>query len=94
MSFLLDTNAVIAVLTGRAPAVRDRLRREMTAAASISTSSIVLFELWYGVARSQHRAQNTERLRTFLAGNVSILEFTEEDAAIVGDLRAELDRLG
>jgi len=94
VSYLLDTNAVIAVLTNRPSGVRDRLRQEVAAAASIATSSIVLFELWYGVARSQHRAQNTERLRTFLAGIVSLLHFEEEDAAIAGDLRVELERAG
>ena len=93
MSYLLDTNAVIALLTNRPPGVRDRLRQEV-ATVTIATSSIVLFELWYGVARSQHRAQNAERLRTFLAGIVSILHFEEEDAAIAGDLRVELERAG
>ncbi len=94
MSYLLDTNAVIALLTNRPATVRERLRREASAAASIGISSIVLFELWYGVARSQHRAQNAERLRTFLAGNISVLAFAEEDAAIAGDLRAELGKAG
>jgi tRNA(fMet)-specific endonuclease VapC len=93
VSYLLDTNAVIAVLTNRPPLVRERLRQE-SEAVPIATSSIVLFELWYGVARSRQRAQNTERLRIFLAGNISIAHFEEEDAAIAGDLRAELERAG
>jgi len=94
VSYLLDTNAVIALLTNRPATVRERLRREASASISIGISSIVLFELWYGVARSQHRAQNAERLRTFLAGNISVFAFAEEDAAIAGDLRAELDKAG
>ena len=94
MSYLLDTNAVIALLTNRPATVRERFRREASASLSIGISSIVLFELWYGVARSQHRAQNTERLRAFLAGNISVVHFEEEDAGIVGDLRAELERSG
>ena len=80
MNYLLDTNAVIALLTNRPPLVRERLRQEVMAAASMAISSVVLFELWYGVARSQHRAQNTERLRTFLAGNISVYAFEEEKA--------------
>ena len=91
--YLLDTNAVIALLTNRPPVVRARLRHEATLTA-IATSSVVLFELWYGVARSQHRAQNTERLRTFLAGDIGVIHFEEEDAAIAGDLRSELERGG
>jgi tRNA(fMet)-specific endonuclease VapC len=94
MSYLLDTNAVIALLTNRPPTVRERFRHEASAFVSIGISAIVLFELWYGVARSQHRAQNAERLRTFLAGNIGIFHFEEEDAEIAGDLRAELDRAG
>jgi len=94
VSYLLDINAVIALLTNRPTTVRERLRREASASRSIGISSIVLFELRYGVARSQHRAQNTERLRAFLAGNISIVHFEEEDAGIAGDLRAELERSG
>jgi len=94
MSYLLDTNAVIAVLTGRPAAVRDRLQREMAAGGVFATSSVVLYELWYGVARSEHRGPNTERLRIFLAGEIEILHFEEEDAVIAGDLRAGLERAG
>lgn len=94
MSYLLDTNAVIALLTNRPPTVRERLRKEASASLSIGISSIVLFELWYGVAHSQHRAQNTERLRALLAGNISVVHFEEEDAVIAGDLRAELEGSG
>jgi tRNA(fMet)-specific endonuclease VapC len=94
VSYLLDTNSVIALLTNRPPTVRERLRKEASASLSIGISSIVLFELWYGVARSQHRAQNTERLRAFLAGNISVVHFEEEDAVIAGDLRAELEGSG
>jgi tRNA(fMet)-specific endonuclease VapC len=94
VSYLLDTNAVIALLTNRPSTVRERFRQEASGSLSIGISSIVLFELWYGVARSQHRAQNAERLRTFLAGNIGVSAFAEEDAAIAGDLRAELDKAG
>jgi tRNA(fMet)-specific endonuclease VapC len=94
VSYLLDTNAVIALLTNRPPTVRERLRKEASASLSIGISSIVLFELWYGVAHSQHRAQNTERLRALLAGNISVVHFEEEDAVIAGDLRAELEGSG
>jgi tRNA(fMet)-specific endonuclease VapC len=94
VSYLLDTNAVIALLTNRPTIVRERFRQAASASPSIWVSSIVLFELWYGVARSQHRAQNVERLRAFLAGNIGIVHFEEEDAVIAGDLRAELERSG
>jgi tRNA(fMet)-specific endonuclease VapC len=94
VSYLLDTNAVIGLLTNRPPAVRERLRRISPTALPLAISSIVLFELWYGVARSRHRAENTERLRGFMSGQVTIVGFEEEDAVIAGDLRAELERAG
>ncbi len=94
MSYLLDTNVVIALLTNRPAAVRERLRRLSVPGLQLATSTIVLFELWYGVARSRQVKENTERLRGFMLGNVGILPFEEDDAAIAGDLRAELERGG
>ncbi len=94
MNYLLDTNAVIGLLTNRPPTVRERLRRISPTPLPLAVSSIVLFELWYGVARSRHRTENTERLRGFMSGHVAIVGFEEEDAAIAGNLRAELERAG
>jgi tRNA(fMet)-specific endonuclease VapC len=94
VSYLLDTNAVIALLTNRPSTVRERLREIPTTALQLAVSSIVLFELWYGVARSRHRADNTQRLRSFMSGAVTVLPYEEEDAATAGDLRAELERRG
>lgn len=91
MIYLLDTNIVVALLRNKPARVRERLRRAMSEDATIIVSSVVLFELWYGVARSGRRQENTERLRLFLAGNVSVLSFEEGDAAIAGDLRATLE---
>ena len=65
MNYLLDTNAVIALLKDRPTGVRGRLRRAVSRGASIAVSSIVLYELWYGVARSERRRENAERLRVF-----------------------------
>jgi tRNA(fMet)-specific endonuclease VapC len=94
VSYLLDTNAVIALLTNRPAAVRERMRQVSPTASPMAVSSIVLFELWYGVARSRHRAENTQRLRSFLSGDVTVLAFEEEDGVIAGDLRAALERAG
>ena len=94
MTYLLDTNIVIAVLRNRPARVRERLRHVMSNGSSIAVSSVVLFELWYGVARSDRRAENAERLRVFLSGNIGILSFEESDAVIAGDLRATLEAKG
>lgn len=94
MTYLLDTNAVIALVNDRPVMVRERLRLIPPDAFPISTTTIVLFELWYGVAHSRRRQQNTERLRGFLAGNVSVIPFEEQDALAAGELRAELAAVG
>jgi tRNA(fMet)-specific endonuclease VapC len=94
VNYLLDTNAVIALLNNNPPGVRSRLRQVVTEGASIAVPSIVLYELWYGVARSARRGENAERLRVFLSGNIDILPLDEEDAVVAGDLRAGLETAG
>ncbi len=94
MTYLLDTNAVIALLKDRPAGVRARLRRAMSRGASIAVSSVVLYELWYGVARSERRRENAERLGVFLSGRIDVVAFDAEDAATAGDLRATLEAAG
>ena len=72
MSYLLDTNAVIALLKNEPAIFRKRLRRAVSREAAIAVSSIVLYELWYGVARSARRRENAERLRAFLSGGIEV----------------------
>jgi len=94
VNYFLDTNAVIALLKNQPPGVRSRLRRVVSRGAAVAVSSIVLYELWYGVARSERRRENAERLRVFLSGNIDVIPFDEEDAATAGDLRAALEMVG
>ena len=94
MNYLLDTNAVIALLKNDPRPVRDRLRRVVSEGASIALPSIVLYELWYDVARSARRQENAERLRVFLSGSIDSVSFDEVDAAVAGDLRAALEAAG
>lgn len=94
MRYLLDANAVIALLTNRPAGVRERFRGTVAAGDSVALPSVVLFELWCGVARSQRRQENAQRLRVFLSSVVEIVPFEEDDAAIAGDLRAALEAEG
>ena len=94
MNYLLDTNAVIALLKDQPPNVRNRLRRLVRRGVWIAVSTIVLYELWYGVARSQRRRENAERLRVFLSGNIDVARFDEDDAVTASDLRAALETAG
>lgn len=78
MIYHLDTNVVIAVLNNRPPAVREKLQSALEVKmARVAISSIVLYELWYGVARSTHHAENAERLRIFLSGLVDVASSDE-----------------
>jgi tRNA(fMet)-specific endonuclease VapC len=94
VTYLLDTNAVVAVLRDRPTPVRERFRRARAEGVGIATSTIVLYELWHGVARSARRRENAERLRVFLSGDVDVLPFEEDDAATAGRLRATLEGAG
>ena len=64
--------------------IRRRLRRAAAKGAAVAISSVVLFELWYGVAHSERRRENAERLRAFLSGSIGVVPFDEEDAATAG----------
>lgn len=81
-------------MKGEPAGVRSRLKRVASRGSAIAISSIVLYELWYGVARSARRQENAERLRIFLSGNINVVPFDEEDAATAGDLRAGLEAQG
>jgi len=94
LSYLLDTNACIALKKRHPASVDERLQGALAARAQVSVSSISVHELWFGVANSAHAQQNTARLKTFLAGPYSLLAFDEEDAKTAGSLRAQLDALG
>jgi tRNA(fMet)-specific endonuclease VapC len=92
--YLLDTNACIALINGRPPSVRVRLQKELEAEAQVRVSTIVAFELWYGVAKSARPQANTNLLETFFAGPVTVLAFEEEDARVAGTVRAAIEATG
>jgi tRNA(fMet)-specific endonuclease VapC len=60
----------------------------------VFVSSVVVFELWYGVAKSSREDFNTERLKAFLSGPVTLLPLAEEDARVAGSIRAALEISG
>jgi tRNA(fMet)-specific endonuclease VapC len=93
-TYLLDTNACIALIDGNKANVRRRFQRAVARESVILLSSIVAFELWYGVAKSQRTESNTLRLDAFLAGPLEWTLFDEEDARAAGTIRAELEAIG
>jgi tRNA(fMet)-specific endonuclease VapC len=94
MTYLLDTNACIALINGKPAAVRTRFQRVVQKGARVSVSTIVAFELWYGVAKSSQKEGNRNRLEIFLSGPLSLLHFDEEDAKAAGKVRAEIEAAG
>lgn len=94
MSYLLDTNAVVALLRNKPVEVRQRYREAEASGTYLAVSSVVLFELWYGVAKSTRVRDNTERLRVFLSGPLDIVNFDDEDAESAGRVRAALEHRG
>jgi len=94
MDYLLDTNACIALINGHPAIVRSHLQKASSAGAHMLVSSVALFELWYGVAKSAKQDFNRKRLETFLSGPVLILPFEEADSRVAGTLRAALEASG
>lgn len=93
MSYLLDTNACIALINDRPSAVREKFRAVLEQRERIALSSVALFELWYGVAKSKLQEKNSERLAVFMSP-FEVLTFDDEDARIAGTIRATLERAG
>ncbi|WP_058555515.1 type II toxin-antitoxin system VapC family toxin [Thiohalocapsa sp. ML1] len=90
MPFLLDTNAAIAVLKGNPTVlghVRAVGRRELHICATVES------ELWYGVEKSQRRAENAARLVELL-GWLPSLPFASDATRRFAQIRVQLARAG
>jgi tRNA(fMet)-specific endonuclease VapC len=92
--YLLDTNACIVLINNTSPSVRARLQKALAQDEKVLVSSVVAFELWYGVAKSARPEANARLVETFFAGPVSLLAFEPEDAKVAGRLRAGLEAVG
>lgn len=90
----LDTNAVIAFLNNPSSSVGRRMREVHNNGMPSHVSVIVLFELWYGAAKSGASQRNMERLADFFAGPVQVLTFDVEDSREAGEIRAVLAKAG
>jgi tRNA(fMet)-specific endonuclease VapC len=94
MRYLLDTNACIAILKGDPDAVQRRLRQKLKDGSEAFLSSICVFELWFGVAKSARREFNRIKLERLLFGPLPTLAFENEDALYAGEIRARLQETG
>lgn len=94
MKYLLDTNACIALINRRPPVIRTHFDQRLNQGSELFISSVVAFELWYGVWKSSRRELNASLLTGFLSGPMHLLGFDEQDAQFAGELRAELESVG
>jgi tRNA(fMet)-specific endonuclease VapC len=88
VSYLLDSNAVIALIEGR-PAIHARARYRPTNELIIST--IVMHELYFGAYRGNRTNKTLDILDQL---QFEILDFTDDDARRAGEVRALLAERG
>src|SRR5690349_14191369 len=91
MIYLLNINACVHHLNGRAPRLRNRLRSIRP--NDVALCSVVKGELFAGAGRSVDPTRTLARLNTFMAPFVS-LPFDDAAAEIYGRIRAQLEAAG
>jgi tRNA(fMet)-specific endonuclease VapC len=89
MRFLLDANAVIALLNDASSRAARRARRQRP--DDIAISAIVAHELFYGAFKSRRVTQNVAVVDAL---QFVVLEFDREDARRAGEIRALLASRG
>lgn len=88
MKYLLDTNAVIAILNANE---RFLTTLERHKESEIVVSSVVLSKLYYGAYKSQRTAYNLEKINLL---SFEVLQFNLQDADRAGEIRATLEKRG
>ena len=88
MKYLLDSNAIIALIKGRASLLM-RLRQHQ--ASDFGIPVIVAHELYFGAYKGQRQTENLARVEGL---RFEVLEFDREDARQAGELRAALAAAG
>lgn len=88
MTYLLDTNAVIAILNQNTDFIQ---RLKQHSPADFALSAITWFELHYGAHKSQKTAENLAKLEKLA---FDILPFSQQDAQIAGKIRSDLAKQG
>jgi tRNA(fMet)-specific endonuclease VapC len=89
MRYLLDSNAIIALLNDTTSPIARRVRRR--APRDVALSAVVMHELYYGAFKSQRVEKNAARVDGI---RLPVLEFDREDARQAGEIRAHLASKG
>jgi tRNA(fMet)-specific endonuclease VapC len=87
--WLLDTNAIIALLKGKFPRFTSRVMAEKPETFGLSV--IVYHELIYGAAKSARPEQNMQLIDAIA---FPLLAFEPKDASAAGLIRGQLAKLG
>jgi tRNA(fMet)-specific endonuclease VapC len=93
LSIHLDTSVVIGVLNDKDD-YSNRYAEIRAARESVFVSSIVVFELRFGLALSRLYEANANAVRQFLGTLTAVLPFTDEEATVAGEIRASLQKIG
>lgn len=88
MNYLLDTNAVIALLEARG-LVEEEVRRHRL--EEFGLPAMVMYELYVGAFRSTKRAESLARIETL---PFPVLDLDRHDARTAGQIRVHLEQLG
>ena len=91
MLYMLDTNACIGIINNKPITLRQKLLQ--IAVEDVAISQIVLYELEYGVCRSQHQQCNRDNLNQFLK-YIQVLDWSTEQSQEAALVRCELMQLG
>lgn len=87
--YLLDTNICIYVLKNSYPALTEKVFS--FSPSLIAMSSVTVFELEYGAAKSNWGQRTRQRLSQFIAP-FTVLPFDDDDAVTAGRIRGFLEK--
>ena len=93
MAYLLDTNICIGAMNERPAALRARIFGAANRGELIVISSVVVFELRYGVEKSARVSKNARAVGEFLT-DIEVIAFDADDAQAAAQIRADLERAG
>jgi tRNA(fMet)-specific endonuclease VapC len=94
MNYLLDTNVCIALINGTSSKARERFIQAVLHGEILTTSTIVVHQLWHRAAKNVQATRYANALAAFLNRDVALLDYTEQDAHAAGEIRAQLESQG
>ena len=91
MRYLLDTNICIYLIKKRPSKVLERFR--LYSPQDVAISTVTLFELQYGVEKSQYRQRSEDALAKFLLP-LNLIDLDRSAAMEAATIRAQREKAG